>query len=180
MLFHPKLLWVQARRGHLWAWPQGQNPTYSGPKPDVQSALAYAGLKSDVRAKMQHWSVIDTFEFTNGCCKHTPPNTLILLLHLTYHTTYILHNGIIICAIGYKYTENYEEGNQHFDDFFRNRYNYHLMMTPNSNLRYPYNPSLSNHSYVIYIVQFQVPPHIPIYNKHPCDLLTVWNKHIHR
>ena len=116
--FLKKLVWVQARRGHLWAWPQGQNPTYSGPKPDVQSALACAGLKSDVRAKMQHWSVIDTFELTNGCCKHTPPNTSILLLHLNYQTTFILHSDIIICAIGYKYTENYVEGNQHFDEFF--------------------------------------------------------------
>ena len=64
MLFHLELLWVHDMG---WGWGCSFVGMATGPKSDVQWAkkwrtvgqnVTYAGLKSDVRAKMQLWSVI--------------------------------------------------------------------------------------------------------------------------
>ena len=63
----PKLLWVHDMG---WGWGCSFVGMATGPKNDVQWAkqwrtvgqnVTYAGLKSDVRAKMQHWSVMIWF-----------------------------------------------------------------------------------------------------------------------
>ena len=57
MLFHPKLFWV-----HDMGWGWGVFICGHGHRAKkwrtVGQNVTYAGLKSDVRAKMQHWSVI--------------------------------------------------------------------------------------------------------------------------
>ena len=49
---------------HLWAWPQGQKSDVQWAKKwrKVGQNVTYVGLKSDIRAKMQHWSVIIMYE----------------------------------------------------------------------------------------------------------------------